>query len=150
MSRQDAALGCGARRQEEVKAALVLSTLVLNQVTIDDTSRGRVDQATSGPLDEEALGDPLVDHHDCDLGFHTLRVDSLDRVLQLRDLLSENLVPLSVADTVTVDHERRGELTLVVELEGPDSVLDASLHVSFDDLLTLLLDDVVAVILRHL
>ena len=64
MSGEDAALGSGGWRDEEVKRLLkvaVIST-VLNETSVDDTTTWRVVELSILVNCEESLVDPLVNH----------------------------------------------------------------------------------------
>lgn len=125
--------------------------MLFNKTLVDDTTRGRVNEITSIILDEEPLRDSLVHDDDNDLGFlGNLVVQKIDRSFELRNLGSKDLVTLSITNTISVDHERCGKLILVMGCESLDRFTDRFLHVVLDNLLTLLLNQVVAVVLTHL
>ena len=101
-------------------------------------------------LDEEPLVDPLVGDNERDL-WHLI-VDAVglgNSLLELGHLTIEDLLSLSVTHSIPVDDEVRGELATILLLEGSDSVLESLLHLSLDDLLASLLDQILTVILTH-
>jgi len=101
-------------------------------------------------FDEEALDDPLVHDNERDLWCLCLVVELLNGRLELRDLLGEAKITLSIAKTISVDEEVGWVLPLVLRGKVFDSKLDSTLHRSLDDFLALLLDDVLRVVLTHL
>jgi len=100
---------------------------------------------------EEGLDDALVHDQEGELGFAGgLVVAFVAGLLELSDLTVNNLGTLSRTDTVAEDDDVSGEGALVFSGEDIDSLLHAILDLRVDYLLSLLLDDKVRVILRHL
>jgi hypothetical protein len=100
---------------------------------------------------EERLDDALVHDQEGKLGFGGgLVVVFVAGLLELNDLTVNNLDTLSRTDTVTENDDVGGEGVLVFRGEDIDSLLQALLYLSVDHLLSLLLDNEVRVILRHL
>lgn len=60
------------------------------------------------------------------------------------------MTSLSGTDTITIDKDIRGHVVVVVFREQIESILDAFLDLRLNHFLTLLLDDEVRVVLRHL
>jgi len=60
------------------------------------------------------------------------------------------LTSLSGTDTITIDKDIRWHVVVVVLREQIESILDAFFDLRLNHFLTLLLDDEVRVVLRHL
>ena len=97
------------------------------------------------------MDDALVHNQEGELGSgSSLVIAFVAGLLELSDLTVNNLSTLSRTDTVTEDDDVGGEGSLIFRGEDIDSLLQAFLDLSVDHLLSLLLDDEVRVILRHL
>ena len=124
---------------------------MLDESTVDNAARRRVDEIASAVLDEEALSDSLVHNDQSDLGRCGQSILHLAESLpELLNLLVYDLRAHSVADTVAEDDEVGGELAVVVGREDVDSLFEGLSHLSFDDLLAFWLDDVLRVVLAEL
>lgn len=123
----------------------------MRKATVNDAAAGRVHRPASLLVHhEEALIDPFVDENHSNLWLcGHLVVESLDCLLELLDFESKNLLTLGITNTVTVDDQVCGELTLVVFSEALKSLLEFFLELVFDNFLALLLDNVVRVVLGH-
>ena len=101
------------------------------------------------------MSDSLVDNDECDVwGFSLLlsffRVQTVflaDDLVQLSQFLFNDLLSHRVSDSVSVDEDLAGELTLVLLLEGVHCIEEAGVQVLQHDLLELGLDDDVVVVL---
>ena len=114
MSWCDASLGGLLWNKEEVEALVVL--LVFNEVGIDDAAWWRVvDRLAIRAFDEHPLVDSFVDddqsnwRNTCD-GI----IDRLEGLFELRDLLFDDLVSLSFANTISVDDYLGGQVALIL------------------------------------
>lgn len=124
MGRQHAPLSRRRRREEEVEL-LAVRGMLLDEALVDDAARGRIQQPAFRVLDEEALRDPFVDHDHSDVGLGgALVVQLLNRLLELGHFRGQNLVALSVAHPISVDHEVSRELVVVVSSEGVNRLKD--------------------------
>lgn len=123
----------------------------LRKATVNDAAAWRVYRpAILLVHHEEALIDPFVDENHSNLWLLShFVVERLDCLLELLNLESENLLTLGITNTVTVDDQVCGELTLVVFSEALKSLLKFFLELVFDNFVALLLDNVVRVVLRH-
>lgn len=124
VGRQHAPLSRRRRREEEVEL-LAVRGMLLDEALVDDAARGRIQQPAFRVLDEEALRDPFVDHDHSDVGLGgALVVQLLNRLLELGHFRGQNLVALSVAHPISVDHEVSRELVVVVSSEGVNRLKD--------------------------
>jgi hypothetical protein len=124
VGRQHAPLSRRRRREEEVEL-LTVRGMLFDESLVDDAARGRIQQPAFRVLDEEALRDPFVDHDHCDVRLGgALVVEQLNSLLELGHLRGQNLVALSVANPISVNHEVSRELVVVVCSESVDSLKD--------------------------
>ena len=124
---------------------------MLNKTLVNDTARGWVHQVALVVLDEEALSDALVDNNESDLGHLTnFVVHFFEGLTELNDLLLDDLLLLSITDSITVDDVVSGEHAVMERRKDFDGLLERLFHLVLDDLLTLLLDNVFRVVLAHL
>ena len=142
-----ASLGGLLRHKEEVEA--LDASVVLDEVVVDDAAWWRVlSSATVSTHDEHPLIDPLVDDCESNWWWSThLVVQRLESFLELTNLALNDLVSHLIANTVSVDDELGGHLTLVAILELLDGSDEASIKVLLHELLILWLNDDVRVIL---
>lgn len=141
MSWRDASLSGLLWNKEEVEALVVL--LVLNEVGIDDAAWWRVvDGLTIRAFDEHPLVDPFVDDYQSDWR-NTCDgiIDRLEGLFELRDLLFDDLVSLSFANTISVDDYLGGQVALILIGEALDGIDHASVKVLLHDFLILWLND---------
>lgn len=103
-----------------------------------------------GVSHEEPLRDSLVHDYDCNLWHLTITVELGDSLLELGNFRCKHLVALSIAYTISVDNKVGWELLRVMLGKGLDRLSNHLFHTLFDNFLTLLLNQVVAVVLRHL
>jgi hypothetical protein len=102
-------------------------------------------------FNEEGLDDALVHNQEGDIGSSGgLVVAFVEGLLELSNLTVNNLGTLSRTDTITEDDDVSGEGVPVSLGEDIDCLLQALLYLSVDHFLSLLLDNEVRVILRHL
>ena len=145
---QNATLRCGRGRQIKIKHFLFLA-MTLHQSLIDDATWRRIAQPSRLALHKESLWDALVDNNNSYLRMFVLLVGHLNCSLQLGDFLRKQLSSLGIADSVSVDNEVSWKLTLVTLLKSFNCRNNQFLHFVLDNLLTLALDQIVAVVLRH-
>lgn len=103
-----------------------------------------------GVSHEEPLRDPLVHDDDRDLWLLTITVELGDSLLELGNFRCKHLVALGITNTVPVNDEVSRELLRVMLGKSLDSLSDHLFHTLFYNLLTLLLNKVVAIVLGHL
>jgi len=139
VSRCDAALGGLLRHQEEIEA--FVANLILNETRVDDATWWRVINLVVSALNKHPLMDPLVHDSKCDCWlFSCLVVERRKSCLKLSDLLRDDLVSHLLANSISVDNDLLGEVTLVVLLEFSQSTDQALVEISFHKLLIFLLN----------
>ena len=145
----DTALVRCCRSQVEIK--WVLWTVTLHQMLVDKTAWRGVWQVTIAILDKEPLRDSFVHNDDSNLrvGQCFVHVNSLYSIFKLGYFVLKHLVSLCITNTVSVDHNVRRPLVLVVLLESFDCSNDRLAHVDCNNLLALFLNKVLAVVLGH-
>ena len=102
------------RHQEEVEASVVL--LVLNQRRVDDAAwRWVLHSSAVSALDEHPLVDPLVHNNQSDWwDSRQLVVEGLQDLLELLDFLFNDLVSHTFSNSISVDDDLRGKVSLVL------------------------------------
>ena len=114
MSRQNTSLSCRSRSKEEVKL-LTFWTVIFNKPFVNDAAWRRIDQITMGIFNKESLRNSLVDHNHSNFWLCcTFVVQEIDRSFKLRNFSWEDLIPLSITDTISVNDNICRELILVV------------------------------------
>lgn len=97
------------------------------------------------------MRDALVDDNEGDLRLNPCLVVQLSEGLsELLDLLVNDLISLGITDTIAEDNEVGWELALVVRGKDFNRLLKGLLHLSLNDLLAFLLNDVFRIVLTHL
>jgi hypothetical protein len=145
MSGGNTSLGSELGNKEEVEAVLIG---ILNQVSINDRSRGRVDEVlgTFLSFNEESLVDSLVNNYEGD-GRNILSViNLLNDFLELSDLLSNNLISHLLTNTVSENNNLVRHVIVVHLLEVKDGVLKASVELGFNQFLEFRLDNIIIII----
>ena len=124
--------------------------MTLDKTFINYTTRGWVRESSLLVSDKESLWDTFIDHDHCKLWLLPLWVNLGDHFFKLRDLRCQNLVTLCITDTIPINHEVSGQVSLMLPLELLDSFSDAFLHALLNNFLSLFLNQIVAVVLWHL
>jgi hypothetical protein len=120
----------------------------VHQALVNDTAGGWVHKAATWIFDKESLVDSFVHHNDSDRRLLRLvSVELPNSLFELRDLIVQHLVALSVAHAISVDYEVGRELTIVVLSEDLDRVFTKFAHLGLHDLLALPLHQVVTEVL---
>ena len=139
----------GSWRQEKVKF-LTIIWVTFNQVFVNDAAAWWVFQTTFLILNKESLGNSFVDYDNCDFRSHVkFVVRWIDSLLKLCNLFWQDLVALSVTNTISVYDEICWKLLFMIRGKCLNCLQDWSFHVSLDNLLSFLLNEMIAIILTH-
>lgn len=111
---------------------------------VDDATRRRISQATTFVRHKETLSDALVDYYNSNFRefFSLFIVEIGNSSMELANFAIKDLLSLLLTNSVTVNDEVRWLRSLVV-LEDTNGFLYESLHLRFDQLLSLRLNNIV-------
>jgi hypothetical protein len=124
--------------------------LLLYQLLVDDATAGGILGSTLAVEHKETLVDALVHNNDSNFRLRRcLVVQVTNGLLELRNLDAQNLVTLSISNSVTVDDEVSGKLSFVINCKSLDSTLYRINHLLLDNLLTLGLNQVITKVLAQ-
>jgi len=136
----------------QVEVILDVSTFILNKLVINNASWGWITGVALSIFDEESLIDSLVHHNHSHVWLvGCLVVDLFDHLSELRDLLLKNHPSHSITNSISENEEVIWQCSLRIMLnKSTQGSLECSGQVLVNNLLTFLLKDPCAVVLRHL
>lgn len=123
MSWLNRTLGDRVRSQEEVELSVNYLRL-LDEASVDVSALWRVEDLSLSLFLEEPLANSLVNENKCNVRVLVFTVNFLDDLLQLVQLVMNDLRAHRVTDTVSVDKNVVGHVTIVVVLVCFESVYE--------------------------
>lgn len=133
--------------RDQIEVKLLSALVVLDELGVNYTTRLRIFSFTVPSSNKHSLVDSLVDNYQSDWWWTTdLVIQRLEGLLELSNFLVNDLVAHLCTHTIPIDNNLGWSFTVVVVLEGLDSLDQAAIKVLLHKLLVLSLDDDVRVV----